>query len=112
MIAKRAARLAAALALAMAAAARALPVETWLVVVGSNDGAGDEPGLLYAERDARELAEVFRQHGPVASQRIVSLLGERAETVRRSLQELNAAIRARTSESRPTALVVFYSGHA
>jgi hypothetical protein len=100
-------------ALAWAPRAQALPEETWLVVVGNNQGDGDETGLLYAERDARELADVFRTVGRVSSQRISLLLDERADTVRRAIVDINARLRAEVSAGRPpAALVVFYSGHA
>ncbi len=100
------------LACALAAtAARALPAETYLLVIGNNDGSGGDQNLLYAERDAEELAEVLRQTGPIASTRIQMLLDERADTVRRALLELNATLRARAQTGAPTALVVFYSGH-
>ena len=50
--------------------------------------------------------------GGVSSRRTVMLLGEDASTVRRALQEVNAAIRAQAGAGHSTALVVFYSGHA
>jgi hypothetical protein len=102
-----------ALLAALAAPAQALPDETWLVVVGNNRGDGDDGGLLYAERDARELADVFRTVGRVSSQRISLLLDESADTVRRAIVEINARLRGEIAAGRPpTALVVFYSGHA
>ncbi|PTL83867.1 caspase family protein [Vitiosangium sp. GDMCC 1.1324] len=92
--------------------ARALPERTWVVAIGHNDGAPNEVSLLYAEQDARTVADVLREHGRVSSQRTRLLLGEDATTVRRALQEVNASIRAQAGEGHPTALVVFYSGHA
>ena len=35
----------------------ALPAETWVVVIGNNRGDASDLQLLYAERDAREMAE-------------------------------------------------------
>jgi len=92
--------------------AQALPDETWLVVVGNNRGDPDEVQLLYGERDAREFAEVLRTQGNIASDRVRLLIDENAETVRRALVGLNAGLRARAGEGKPTALLVFYSGHA
>ncbi|HEX8438550.1 caspase family protein [Archangium sp.] len=92
--------------------ARALPEHTWVVAIGHNDGARDEVSLLYAEQDARVVSDVLREHGGVSSRRMLLLLGEDAATVRRTLQEVNATIRAQAGEGHPTALVVFYSGHA
>ncbi len=90
----------------------ALPERTWLVAIGHNDGARDEVSLLYAEQDARAFVDVLREHGGVSAQRTVTLMGEEATAVRRTLQDVNARIRAVASEGQPTALIVFYSGHA
>ena len=93
--------------------AAALPEETWLVAIGNNSGDADEVQLLFAERDAREMAEVLRGQGHIASDRVRLLIDEEVDTVRRTLVAVNAAIRARQQEGRrPTALLVFYSGHA
>jgi hypothetical protein len=92
--------------------ARALPERTWVVAIGHNDGAPNEVSLLYAEQDARTMADVLREYGKVSSRRTVLLLGEDAASVRRTLQEVNATIRVQAGEGHPTALVVFYSGHA
>jgi hypothetical protein len=102
----------AALLLLAPAAAGALPPDTWVLSIGDNAGAPDNVGLLYAERDAQDLADVLRQQGHVSSERIQVLLGEKAEVVRRALVELNSTLRAKAQDGRPTALVVFYSGHA
>ncbi len=94
-------------------AARALPPASWLVAIGNDMGAPDEEALRFAERDARELAEVLRTEGGVSTRRTVLLLGEDADTVRRELLRVSQEIRAtaRGTET-PSALVVFYSGHA
>jgi hypothetical protein len=93
--------------------ALALPEETWVVAVGNNRGDAEDIQLLYAERDAKELADVLRTEGHIASDRVRVLLDEPAETVRRTLLEVSAAIQARKQEAaKPTALLFFYSGHA
>lgn len=92
--------------------ARALPEHTWVVAIGHDQGAPNEVSLLFAEQDARTFTEVLRQHGGVSSRRTMMLLGENAASVRRALQDVNAAIRAQAGAGHPTALVVFYSGHA
>ena len=91
----------------------ALPPDTWLVAIGNNRGGlGDVP-LVYAERDAREIVEVLRTGGGVPSDRVRLLVDEDEAAVRRVLLEVNAAIRGVTADGpRPTALIVFYSGHA
>ncbi len=99
-------------ALVLPLTARALPDETWVVAIGHNAGAQDEVGLLYAEQDARAIADALREHGHVSSRRTMLLLGEDAAGVRRALQDVNAEIRSRAGEGKHTALIVFYSGHA
>jgi hypothetical protein len=101
------------LLLALASRAHALPEETWVVAIGNNRGDSLDVQLLYAERDAREFGDVLRSAGHVASDRVRLLVDESAATVRRALQDVNAAIAAqRAASPQPTALVVFYSGHA
>lgn len=93
--------------------AEALPQETWVVAIGNNRGDASDLALLFAERDARELADVLRNQGNVASDRVRLLIDEDAGTVRRTLGSLNSALRGRQQEGGPaTALIVFYSGHA
>ena len=101
-----------ALALAAPHLVSALPTNTWLVAIGNNHGAANEVGLLYAERDAQEFADVLRQHGHVTSRKTLMMLGDDADSVRRGLLDINAAIRAAGGKDESTALVVFYSGHA
>ena len=88
--------------------ARALPEHTWVVAIGHNQGARNEVGLLFAEQDARTFSDVLRQHGGVSSRRTMLLLGDDAASVRRALQDVNAAIRAQAGAGHPTGLVVFY----
>lgn len=93
--------------------AHALPEETWLIAIGNNRGDAGEVQLLYAERDVRELADVLRTQGRVASDRVRILIDEDADTVRRALVAVNTALRARSDAGKPTtSLLVFYSGHA
>ena len=101
-----------AIALVLPLTARALPDETWVVAIGHNQGVQDEGDLLYAEQDARAMADALREHGRVSSRRTLLVLGEGAAAVRGALQDVNAKIRARTGEGVHTALIVFYSGHA
>lgn len=96
---------------ACALPARALPAKTWVVAIGNNRGAPDDVPLMYATRDAESLVEVLRQQGQVSSRRISLVLDEQADDARRTLQEINAEIRAQAN-GEPTALIVFYSGHA
>lgn len=83
---------------------------TYLVVIGNNVGAADEVELLYAERDARQVAQVFQELGRVRGEHILLLTGESDERVRTALLALNARIRA--DKKAPARLLVYYSGHA
>ncbi|MFT3924455.1 MAG: caspase family protein [Myxococcales bacterium] len=103
---------AAAYYLSFAVAARAEDANTWLVSIGNNQGDRSETTLLYAERDAKEIAEVLRMFGGVSGRRSTMLLGEQVDTVRRTLLETNTEIRNHSSKERPSTLIVFYSGHA
>ncbi len=89
--------------------ASALPEQTWLVVIGNNEGAGEDVTLHYAERDARQIADVFRERAGVSSRRITAVLGETADGVRAVLHKIDAEVRTAAGAS---ALVVYYSGHA
>jgi hypothetical protein len=93
------------------AAAQALPPETWVVAFANNHGEPGEVTLRYAERDAQQLVEALQSQGEVEPRRTVLIPDASADAVRQTLLEVNARIRER-SGSGPTALVVFYSGHA
>ena len=90
-------------------AAQALPPQTWVLTIGNDAGDPDEVELLYAEADANRIADVLRTHGGVRSGRITRLLGEDPAAVRAALQRISAEI---AQVSGPSALMVYYSGHA
>ena len=95
----------------LAAPTRAQDANTWLVTIGNNQGDRNETTLLYAERDAKELADVLRMFGGIAGRRSTMLLGSRTEAVRQTMLDVNTEIR-NVGSGRPSTLVVFYSGHA
>ena len=82
----------------------------YVVAIGNNAGAADEVELLYAERDARQVASVFQNLGQVRGTHTLILAGESADSVRRALLEVNARIRAH--ETGASRLIIYYSGHA
>ncbi len=85
----------------------------YLVSVGNNLGRPSDPGLKYAERDARELAAVLQRLGGVPAMNVTTLLGEDARTLSRVLLDMNVRIRAESSGASPdSVLIVYYSGHA
>lgn len=96
----------------LARPARAQESDTWLIAIGNNLGDRGETSLLYAERDAQEVATALRTVGGLSGRRTTLVLGEQAESVRRTLIDINADIRAAVAEGRKTVLIVFYSGHA
>lgn len=98
--------------LLVAPSAEALPPNTHVVVIGNNHGAAGEMGLLYAERDADQVADVLRRLGGVPSDRIQRVIEEEADAVRRVLLRTNEGLRSQDGSGEPSALIVFYSGHA
>jgi hypothetical protein len=101
------ARLALVLAVTAApAAAGAAP--RMAIVVGSNAGAGADPPLRYAERDARRVAEALRDVGGVARADLTLLTGADVATVQRALRDA----RRRAVAVPGAMLLVYYSGHA
>ncbi len=88
-------------------------VQRFAVLVGNNIGQGDDTPLRYAETDARKVAEVLRDVGGFEPAEIVVLLGENADSVRRTLISVNDRIRAAASlPDTETLLLVYFSGHA
>jgi hypothetical protein len=100
--------LTAALVLLLAAPARA-EVERFAVVVGNNSGGPEDAPLRYAQADAVRVASVLREVGDVRPANLILLLGEEADTVRRTLIAVNERVRASGGQA---VLLVFYSGHA
>jgi hypothetical protein len=88
-------------------------VQRFAVIVGNNTGAQDDVALRYAESDARKLAEVLRDLGDFQAADLLLLVGEDAESVRRTLISVNDRIRAAQSlPDTETLLFVYFSGHA
>ena len=83
----------------------------YLVAIGNNEGAAGEVTLAYAERDATRLASVFERLGGVAPQNSVVALGADAQTVQGILGDVSKRLESQP-EGAPSALIVYYSGHA
>ncbi len=101
--------LASALLTLWASPARALPDDTWVIAIGNNRGDAGEVALRYAERDAEQFVQTLSALGGLAPTRTVRLDGRRAEDVRASLDQVDAALRREGGQG---SLVVYYSGHA
>jgi hypothetical protein len=76
-----------------------------LLAIGSNVGIEGEPGLQYAERDAKQFAEVMMELGGVAQNDAHLLPTPTPGQVRSKLSELKAGLR------KPDTLLVYFSGH-
>lgn len=88
-------------------------VRRFAVVVGNDVGAGADARLRFAESDAEKLDAVLRELGGFAPADVTVLRGERAETFRKTLVEVNDRIRATSAlPDTQTLLFVYYSGHA
>jgi hypothetical protein len=88
-------------------------VQRFAIVVGNNQGQGDDVRLRYAESDAAKMQTVLRDLGGFEPADIVLLRGEDANTVRSTLITVNDRIRAAASlPNTDTLLLVYYSGHA
>jgi hypothetical protein len=108
-----------ALALALALVLISLAPRAWgavqrfAVIAGNNQGSGEDAALRYAESDARKLAEVLRDLGGFEPANLVLLLGENAESLRRTLITVNDRVRAAQAlPDTETLLFVYFSGHA
>jgi len=83
----------------------------YLVAIGNNQGAAGEVTLAYAEQDAHRIGEVFERMGGVAAQNRVVTIGADADGVRAVLDDVNKRLAA-IPDDVPSALIVYYSGHA
>src|SRR5262245_29782924 len=93
--------------------AAALAERRYAVIIGNDEGRGDDRSLKYAQRDAERFAGVLRKLGNVSPQDAVILLGERATAIRQAILDVNARIRAEDEYgSGASTLIVYYSGHA
>jgi len=79
------------------------------VVVGNNAGTRDEPHLLYAEDDARRIAQVLTTVGDFAPENTVLLEGR---SVAEILQAIRRAEERLTRSGEDGLLLFYYSGHA
>lgn len=80
------------------------------LVIGANEGSGDDLPLRFAEQDAGRVADVLRSLGDIDPANLVVLRGANAGDVRQALASLSRRVASEaTAES---SLVVYYSGHA
>jgi hypothetical protein len=91
-----------------AASARANDSVRILLSIGQNVGASYDEPLLYAERDARLVTQVFTSFGDVDPKRVYLIEDASADRVREAIAE----IRGRVAELKDVVLIVYVSAHA
>ncbi|MEC8424231.1 MAG: caspase family protein, partial [Myxococcota bacterium] len=99
------------LLLAWAPMARAGTVRVG-IFVGNDIGFGEDEPLAHAEREARDMAEVFQEMGDLERERTVLLTGRKAPEVRQALFGAEAQIREMSARGDDVQVVFYYSGHA
>ena len=82
--------------------------EVYLLAIGNNYGHAGEVQLKYAERDATQMAGVFKRLGRVRATNSAVLLGDGANQIRAALGSLNIKI-ASLSPTRQADTVLIYS---
>lgn len=86
------------------------------MLIGVNEGGGEDTPLRYAERDAERMGEVLSDLGDVAREDIILLRGADADEVRRVLERVARRIdaeREAPGDSESGSLLYFYySGHS
>ena len=111
----RLARVLAALAVACVVrwpAVASAATDRFAVLIGNNEGAPDEAQLRYAERDIEKIDEILRELGGFEARNIAVLRGADADTVVRTLADVNDRVRRSRSKGNEALLLVYYSGHA
>jgi len=96
------------------AAADAVPIQRFVLVIGANAGGGDRAKLQYAVSDAERFARVMLELGGVAPSNHVLLKQPRLRDILLALDGLNARVvdARRASSIARTEVIVYYSGHA
>lgn len=95
-----------------AVAAEAEPLRRFALVAGNDEGGADTRPLRFAREDARRMHALLLRLGGVEPGDSRLLLNEGAQALLRALSELESAARAARARGEPTALLVYYSGHA
>lgn len=82
------------------------------IFVGNDIGFGEDEPLAHAEREARDMAEVFEEMGDIDRERTLVLTGRKAPEVRDALFQTEAQIRELSARGDDVQVVFYYSGHA
>lgn len=84
------------------------------IVIGNNQGNGQEKRLRYAKSDAHKLYRTLHQLGGFKTSHIDLMLGQTADRIRARLAQIRTSFLRikRETPHRPTLLLFYYSGHA
>lgn len=99
-------------ALGAPAARAAEPVTSFALVVGSNRPGPGQDALVFAEDDAREVADTLRELGGYDPARVEVVLAPRAGQLIAAIERLERAVAAEHAAGRQTRVFFYYSGHA
>ena len=87
-------------------------VYRFALLIGSNDGTGDDVELRFAEDDAVRMQRVLQSHGGLRPENTVLARGVPATSFDGLLEELGQRIRRRLGPGDEGLVLVYYSGHA
>ena len=82
------------------------------IFVGNNVGLGDEVPLRHAEREAEELARLFRTLGGIERSRAEVLIGQTAPVLMDKLAVVEGRVQEGVDRGDDVMVVLYYSGHA
>jgi len=82
------------------------------VFVGNNVGLGDDVPLRHAEREAEEMARIFRILGGIDRSRAEVVVGQTADVLLDRLTLIDGRVREALDRGDDVMLVLYYSGHA
>ncbi len=81
------------------------------VFMGVDQGLEDERPLHYASRDAREMAEAFRQAGTFDEDRLYLLANPSLDKIKATLEEVKGRVRELRKSGTESLVMVYFSGH-
>lgn len=86
-------------------------VQRIAVFVGVDQGLEDERALRYAARDARSMAEAFRQAGTFDEDRVYLLANPSLDRIRGTLEEVKGRARELRKAGTESLVLIYFSGH-
>lgn len=86
-------------------------VQRLALFIGEDRGLGDEQPLRFASRDAREMAEAFRNAGTFDEDRIYLQVNSSLEKIQAVLEEIRGRVRELRKAGTESMVLIYYSGH-